>query len=149
MLPAATWAGTTFSYDPKGNLASDGLTNYVWNARDQLAGLSGGVLASFGYDSLARRRTNAVGGTATSFLYDRVKAVQELTDGPIAASLQRITGESVDSTIVAASIPDLHISLTGGFVIRLFCDQGNLQQAWNSYSLRFGDTFVVVGPRVG
>ena len=68
-------------------------------------------------------------------------------NGPIAMALRDITGQSVISAVVAAAIPDLYISLTGDFVIRLFCDQGNLDQAWNNYSLRIGDTFVVVGPR--
>src|SRR5207245_1444397 len=30
-----TWAGQNFSYDANGNLASDGLTSYAWNARNQ------------------------------------------------------------------------------------------------------------------
>jgi hypothetical protein len=46
----ATWAGRSFGYDPNGNLASDGLTSYTWNARNQLTGLSGGASASFAYD---------------------------------------------------------------------------------------------------
>ncbi len=83
----ATWAGTTFSYDPNGNLASDGLTSYLWNARNELTGLAGGLTASFGYDGLGRRRTKTVGGTGTGFLYDGVNAVQELSGGVPAANL--------------------------------------------------------------
>jgi RHS repeat-associated protein len=83
----ATWAGTTFSYDPNGNLASDGLTSYLWNARSQLTGLSGGTSAGFGYDGLGRRRTKTVRGVATSVLYDGVNTVQELAGGSPAANL--------------------------------------------------------------
>src|SRR5262249_53776673 len=35
------WGQRTMSYDPDGNLASDGQTSYSWNARNQLASLSG------------------------------------------------------------------------------------------------------------
>ncbi len=83
----ATWAGTTFSYDPNGNLASDGLTSYLWNARNQLTGLSGATAASFGYDGLGRRRAKAIGGAATGFLYDGVNTVQELAGTTPTANL--------------------------------------------------------------
>ncbi len=86
----ATWAGTTFSYDPNGNLASDGLTSYLWNARNQLTGLSRATAASFGYDGLGRRRAKAMGGAATGFLYDGVNAVQELAGTTPTANL--VTG---------------------------------------------------------
>jgi hypothetical protein len=64
-----TWSGTTFSYDPNGNLASDGLSSYLWNARNQLAGLNGATSGTFQYDGVGRRRTKTTSGT-TSFLYD-------------------------------------------------------------------------------
>src|SRR5262249_17330162 len=30
------WSGTSFAYDLNGNLASDGLTSYAWDARNEL-----------------------------------------------------------------------------------------------------------------
>src|SRR5262249_53564946 len=51
-----TWGGQIFSYDSNGNSGSDGPTSYLWNARDQLIGLSGGVRASFSDDGTGRRR---------------------------------------------------------------------------------------------
>jgi hypothetical protein len=58
----ATWAGRSFGYDPNGNLASDGLTSYTWNARNQLA-----------YDGVGRRRARTTSGS-TSYLYDGINA---------------------------------------------------------------------------
>ncbi len=52
----SAWGGTSVTYDLNGNLTSDGTTTYTWNARDQLAALSGGVSASFAYDGVGRRR---------------------------------------------------------------------------------------------
>jgi len=67
--------------DPNGNLGSDGLTSYTWNARNKLVGMSGGTSATFGYDGFGRRRSKTVGGTATNFLYDDLNLVQEQTGG--------------------------------------------------------------------
>lgn len=39
---------------------------YTWNARDELAALSGSVSASFNYDGLGRRHARTVSGTTTS-----------------------------------------------------------------------------------
>jgi YD repeat-containing protein len=69
----ATWAGRSFGCDPNGSLASDGLTSYTWNARNQLTGLSGGASASFAYDGVGRRRERTTSGS-TSYLYDGINA---------------------------------------------------------------------------
>ena len=66
-------------------MQSDGLTSYLWNARNQLAGISGATSASFAYDAAGRRRTKTTSGT-TSFLYDGVNAAQELVAGSPAAT---------------------------------------------------------------
>ena len=76
-----TWGSQVFSYDPNGNFASDGLTSYTWNARNQLVGLSGATSASFTYDGVERRRSKIVGGTTTQFLYDDLNLLQELASG--------------------------------------------------------------------
>ena len=81
-----TWGGQTFSYDPNGNLASDGPTSYVWNARNQLVGLSGMASASFAYDAMGRRRTRTTSST-TSYLSDGANTVQELVGGSPTANV--------------------------------------------------------------
>jgi hypothetical protein len=42
--------------------------SYTWNARNQLASLTGPVSGSFGYDGVGRRRSKTIGGTTTQFL---------------------------------------------------------------------------------
>jgi len=71
--------GISFAYDADGNLTNDGSRTYTWNARNQLASIAGAVTASFQYDPLGRRVMKSVGGSSTSFLYDRGNIVQELS----------------------------------------------------------------------
>jgi RHS repeat-associated protein len=92
-----TWNGTAFGYDLNGNLTSDGLTSYGWNARDQLVGLSGGTSASFVYDSVGRRRSKTIAGTTTNFLYDGMNFVQEQASGG-APTANLLTGLGIDET---------------------------------------------------
>jgi RHS repeat-associated protein len=73
------WGSTSYSYDANGNIQSDGTNTYVWDARNQLSSISGGVAASFQYDPLGRRINKIVGGGATGFLYDGPNVVQELS----------------------------------------------------------------------
>ncbi len=80
------WAGQPLSYDADGNLASDGPTSYAWNARNQLASLSGAASGSFAYDAQGRRRVRTTGG-ATSYLYDGANAAQELVGGSPTANV--------------------------------------------------------------
>jgi RHS repeat-associated protein len=93
-----TWAGQAYSYDLNGNLASDGLTSYTWNARNQLTGLTGGTSASFQYDGTGRRRGKTISGTTTNFLYDGLNFVQEQSGGGTATA-NLLTGLGIDETV--------------------------------------------------
>ena len=88
------FGGTTFTYDANGSLTDDGVRAYSWNARNQLAGLSGGATASFLYDGSGRRRAKTFSGGSTSFLYDGFNAVQELSSGSPVANM--LTGLGID-----------------------------------------------------
>ena len=80
--------GGTISYDANGNTTSDGIHNYAWDARNQLASIDNGGAASFAYDPFGRRTFKAIGGSGTNFLYDGSNAVQELSgSSPIANTL--------------------------------------------------------------
>ncbi|MGF6770377.1 RHS repeat-associated protein [Paraburkholderia sp. GAS199] len=59
------WSGKTLTYDLNGNLASDGVNQYSWNAQGLLAGITGGVTASFIYDIDGHRRDQTVNGHRT------------------------------------------------------------------------------------
>ncbi len=62
----ATFAGTSLSYDDNGNLTSDGTRSFTWNARNELASLTGPVSGSFVVQRrLRRRRSKTIGGTTT------------------------------------------------------------------------------------
>ncbi|WP_148830104.1 RHS repeat domain-containing protein, partial [Xanthomonas sontii] len=87
--------GQTLSYDTNGNLLSDGVRTYVWNARDQLVEIKQGTasIASFGYDPLGRRVSKTEGGQTISYLYDGLDAVQETQGGTVNPIL---TGLGID-----------------------------------------------------
>ena len=71
--------GTAYTYNNDGDLISNGTSTYTWNAQNQLTAISGATTASFTYDPFGRRETATVNGTATSFLYDGLNVVQELS----------------------------------------------------------------------
>lgn len=68
-----TFGGQTLTYDPNGNLTSDGANAYTWDARNQLSSIAGQVTASFGYDGSGRRTRVAVNATPVGhFVYDEL-----------------------------------------------------------------------------
>ena len=88
------WGSTTLTYDLNGNMTNDGTNTYTWNARNQLASINSGTTASFLYDAFNRRQTKTIFGNSTSFLYDRINPVQELSGATVTANL--VTGLAVD-----------------------------------------------------
>ena len=104
------WDGTSFSYDANGNLMSDGVRTYTWNARNELASLMGPVNASFGYDGFGRRRAKTIGGTTTQFLYDGLNPVQELSGGTPTANL--LTGLGIDEYLTRTDTSGVRSYLT-------------------------------------
>ncbi len=76
-----------FSYDANGNLTSDGTNEYTWNARNQLASITGGTKASFGYSPFGQRTTRTLNGTTTELLYDGPNVVQEIQSGKVTANM--------------------------------------------------------------
>jgi RHS repeat-associated protein len=92
-----TWAGTPVTYDLDGNISTKGGRAFDWNARNQLAAVSGNVPASFQYDGLGRRINKTVGGAATDFLYDGSGLVQELVGLTPTANL--LNGPGVDEIL--------------------------------------------------
>jgi len=75
-----TFGNQQLSYDQNGNLTSDGVNTYSWNARDQLNTITGNALsASLQYDALGRRTNKTVNGTPLNYLYDGASIVKELS----------------------------------------------------------------------
>jgi YD repeat-containing protein len=88
------FGGALLSYDANGNLSSDGMNTYTWDARNHLTAISGADAASFTYDAFGRRTSKSIGGTATQFVYDGFNPVQELQAGVPSANL--LTGLEID-----------------------------------------------------
>jgi RHS repeat-associated protein len=78
--------GKKLGYDAEGNLTSDGSSEYKWNARGQLAEITGAIKAAFAYDPFGRRTTKTLGSTTTKLLYDGPNVVQE-TQGSSTANV--------------------------------------------------------------
>jgi RHS repeat-associated protein len=103
-----TFGDKTLTYDNNGNLTSiadaNGTTLYSWNARNQLAAISGpNVNVSFVYDGLGRREKKTVGGSLTEFLYDGVNPVQETSGATVLAKI--LSGLGVDEFLARTDVP--------------------------------------------
>jgi RHS repeat-associated protein len=81
------WGGTALAYDANGNLTSDGSRTYTWDSRNRLRTIAGAATAGFGYDAFGRRSSATVSGSTTSFLYDGLNIVQELTGTSVKATI--------------------------------------------------------------
>lgn len=81
------WGTTTLTHDANGNMTNDGTNSLSWNARNQLASMSGGATASFQYDPNGRRINKTIGGVSTGFLHDGMNPVQEQLGSGVNANL--------------------------------------------------------------
>ncbi|WP_194714285.1 RHS repeat-associated core domain-containing protein [Noviherbaspirillum soli] len=91
-----SWSGQAITHDANGNMTSDGTRSYTWDARNQLASITGpeSMQASFRYDAFGRRVSRTVNGVQTGYVYDGINLVQEL--GTTGASASLLTGLGVD-----------------------------------------------------
>jgi RHS repeat-associated protein len=91
------------TYDDNGNLTSDGVRTYTWDARNRLASISGpGIAASFGYDAFGRRIRTTINGTTSAFLYDALNTVQEIAGGTPVANL--LAGPGIDAYFIRTDV---------------------------------------------
>jgi RHS repeat-associated protein len=61
-----------YSYDPAGNLLSDGTTNYSYNAQGRrISATATNLNATYSYNPLGQRVSKTVNGTTTRFVYDQ------------------------------------------------------------------------------
>jgi RHS repeat-associated protein len=122
------WGSTTITYDADGNLTSDGVRTYIWDARNRLSSISGpGLTASFQYDALGRRIRKTVNSITTDFLYDGINPVQELSGGVANANV--LGGLSPDQFFarIDASGAFTFLSDALGSTLGLVDSEGNLQ----------------------
>jgi RHS repeat-associated protein len=104
-----TFGNQTLTYDLNGNLTSDGSSTYTWDARNRLAVIGGAGSASFGYDAVGRRRQKTINGGTTTFLYDGLNGVQEMTPSG-AANL--VAGLSLDEVLMRTELAGTSLLLT-------------------------------------
>jgi len=102
-----TFDNKTLTYDNNGNLQTiidpSGTMTYTWNARNQLAGISGpGMSASFVYDGLGRREKKTINGNLTEFLYDGLNPVQETSGATIIANI--LPGLGIDEFLARTDV---------------------------------------------
>uniref|UniRef100_UPI000AC19CAF RHS repeat-associated core domain-containing protein n=1 Tax=Thauera butanivorans TaxID=86174 RepID=UPI000AC19CAF len=93
-------AGSTLTYDNKGNLKSDGVWTYVYDVDNKLKSANkSGYAATLAYDAEGRLRRTTLAGTVTDLLYDGVDLVAEYDS---AGTLLRryVHGPGVDEALV-------------------------------------------------
>lgn len=78
-------------------MTSNSTSNYTWNTRNQLTGITGGATASFLYDALGRRESKTISSTSTNFLYDGLNLEQELNG--TTPTVNYLTGAGIDETL--------------------------------------------------
>ena len=83
------FAGAALTYDNNGNLTNDGTNTYVWDARNRLVAVSGGLTANFSYDAFWRRKSKQINSVTSQFLHDRNDIVGEVGGGAVGATYIR------------------------------------------------------------
>ncbi|HEU4890872.1 MAG TPA: RHS repeat-associated core domain-containing protein [Vicinamibacterales bacterium] len=87
------WGTDTRQYDANGSLASDGLTSYVWDARQRLSGTSGASAKTFAYDAMGRRVSATINGSSATYQYDGANHVSRTVNSQ---SVQFMSGGALD-----------------------------------------------------
>jgi RHS repeat-associated protein len=87
---------TKLGYDLNGNLTEASGAQYKWNARNQLAAISGATTASFAYDPFGRRTSKTIAGTTTKDLFDGPNVIQEIIGS---STTNLVTGLRPDSIL--------------------------------------------------
>jgi RHS repeat-associated protein len=91
----------TLEYDRNGNLRTDGLSTFTYDAENRLLSASGARIATLSYDPLGRlfQVAGAPGAPATQFLYDGDELVAEYDTG--GALLRRyVHGSGADDPLI-------------------------------------------------
>jgi len=107
---------TKLGYDADGNLTSDGTSEYKWNARGQLAEITGAIKAAFAYDPFGRRVTKTLNGTTTKVLYDGPNATQETQGSSTANLLTGLAPDEIFARTTSASAESLLTDALGSTI---------------------------------
>ena len=124
-----TQAGATrsFTHDANGNLTSDGVKTYFWDAANRLVEVKQGTttLAAFTYDGEGRRASKSAGGVTISYVYE---GPQFLEERPSAGSAKRyVYGLGIDRPLaqVVTGTTTYNVADHLGSVVRTTDAAGN------------------------
>jgi len=124
------WGNAPLSSDANGNLSSDGLRSFTFDARDQLSAVSGTAPTGFAYDSLGRRIAVTVSGVSSNVLHDGVNAIAWQTGTTLAT---RLTGLEVDEWFAwsdsSGTVYPLRDAL--GSTVALAAEDGSVRTAFS------------------
>jgi RHS repeat-associated protein len=134
----AQFGPSSLVYDANGNLTSDSVNTYTWNARNQLISISGRVSASFQYDPFGRRVSKTIGAT-TQFLYDWANPVQEISGTTASANLLSGGVDEMFQRTDSAGSRNLLVDALGSVIV-LADSNGTLQTQYTFEP--FGNTSV-------
>jgi RHS repeat-associated protein len=98
----STVGGTTFTYDARGNLTSDGTRTFLYDIENRLTEVrvGGSTVMTLTYDPLGRLYQTSASGSVTTFLYDGDALVAEF-NGTSTTPLRRyVHGAGVDEPVV-------------------------------------------------
>jgi RHS repeat-associated protein len=78
-ITSVTNSGSTvsYSYDSAGNVTSDGVHSYGYDAENRLVSVDGGSTASYSYDHQNRRVKKVVGSTTTHYVWQGWQVIAE------------------------------------------------------------------------
>ena len=94
----ASVAGTSFSYDGRGNLTSDATRTLTYDVENHLISVTGGAGVTLTYDPLGRLKDSTSAGVTTQFLYEGDRLVAEYNGATV---LRRYAhGPGVDEPLV-------------------------------------------------
>ena len=94
-----TGAGASFTYDANGNLTSDGVKTYTWDAENRLVSVAQGgtTLASFTYNKDGIRTSKTAGGVTTSYALDGDSVVEERPGA--GGTIKHFQGPGIDNVL--------------------------------------------------
>jgi RHS repeat-associated protein len=89
---------TNFTYDADGNLTSDGVRTYQWDAKNRLVSVMDGAttIATFAYDGNGRRIQKVVAGVTHSYVYDDMHIAEERLSGTSSGIVRYFHGPGTD-----------------------------------------------------
>ena len=94
----ATVGGTTYTYDDRGNLTSDGTRGFTYDLENRLTATTGPTMA-LTYDPNGRLQQTVISSSTVQLLYDGDVLIAEY-DGSGSVTNRYVPGNGVDKTVV-------------------------------------------------